>query len=142
LAIAKKSQPFDELIQNERGKKMMYFKITDFLIPTLMGGFVGLSTSWIVSPEWNMFFAMGIGMVCGMALQVPVIVLLMPLFGAFEVMIPAMISGMASGMIMGMLVAIHAFYPSTVFLFGSGIGILIWLWIGSKNSKLKGASYE
>jgi hypothetical protein len=120
----------------------MYFKIIDFLIPTLMGGITALCTIWIVNPEWNMFIGMGIGMVLGMALQVPVIVLLMPLFGAFEVMIPAMISGMASGMVNGMLAAAHVFHPSTAFILGCGIGVVVWLWIGSKNRQLQGVSYE
>ncbi|MBW1895305.1 MAG: hypothetical protein JRF40_00810 [Deltaproteobacteria bacterium] len=116
----------------------MYFKISDFLIPTLIGGLAGLFTFWIVNPEWNMFFGMGMGMVWGMVLQVPVILFLMPLFGAFEVMVPAMISGMASGMFCGMLAVMYSFTLSTAFIIGCGMGVLVWLWIGVKNRQLKG----
>lgn len=114
------------------------YKIIDFLIPAIIGGFTGLCTFWIVSPSWNMLFAMVIGMLLGMVIQVFILVFAMPLFGSFEIMIPSMLTGMISGMIHGMLAAKYSFPSGTVFLVGGGMGLLLGLWIWILNRKLHG----
>ncbi|MFO7559165.1 MAG: hypothetical protein R6X10_10080 [Desulfobacterales bacterium] len=116
----------------------MVFKIADVLIPTIVGGITGYYAFQFVSPGWNMMLAMLVGMLVGMAAQIPVILIGMPLFGAFEIMLPAMSAGMLSGMLSGMLASKFVLPGGVTFLFGSGIGVLVILYIQIQNRKLKG----
>jgi len=116
----------------------MIFKIADFLIPTIVGGITGYFAFLFVSPGWNMMLAMLVGMLVGMAAQIPVMLIGMPLFGAFEIMLPAMSAGMASGMVSGMLAAKFVLPGGASFLFGSGIGVLVILYVQIQNRKLQG----
>jgi hypothetical protein len=116
----------------------MVFKIADFLIPTLVGGITGYYAFMFISPGWSMMLAMLVGMLVGMAAQIPVMLIGMPLFGAFEIMLPAMAAGMLSGMLNGMLAAEFVLPGGVAFLLGSGIGVLVILYVQRQNRKLKG----
>ncbi len=116
----------------------MIFKIADFSIPTIIGGITGYYAFLLVSPGGNMMLAMLVGMLVGMAAQIPVILIGMPLFGAFEIMLPAMSAGMLSGMLSGMLASKFVLSGGVSFLFGSGIGVLVILVVQIQNRKLKG----
>jgi hypothetical protein len=77
----------------------MNLKIADFFV----GAFSGALVAWIVSYISPPFMPMLLGGLIGMLLVVPLKIALMPIFGAFEVMIPLAIIGMTVGMGAGML---------------------------------------
>ena len=77
----------------------MIFKAADFFVGAFSGAFVALAVSYISPPFMPMF----LGGLIGMLLVIPLKVTLMPLFGAFEVMIPLAIIGMTVGMGAGMM---------------------------------------
>ena len=73
---------------------IMILKIADFFIGTFSGALIAKVVSYISPP----FMPMLTGGLIGMALALTLKVLLMPVFGAFEVMIPLGIIGMTVGM--------------------------------------------
>ena len=81
----------------------MNLKVADFFIGTFAGGTVAMVVHLTLSSQSNMLLTMVLGGLIGMALLLPLKILLMPFFGAFEVMIPLGIIGMGVGMTAGML---------------------------------------
>jgi hypothetical protein len=77
----------------------MNLKIADFFVGAFSGALVAATVSYISPPIMPML----LGGLIGMLLVVPLKIALMPLFGAFEVMIPLAIIGMTVGMGAGML---------------------------------------
>ncbi len=77
----------------------MNLKIADFFVGAFSGALVATVVSYISPP----FMPMLLGGLIGMLLVIPMKIALMPLFGAFEVMIPLAIIGMTVGMGAGML---------------------------------------
>jgi hypothetical protein len=77
----------------------MILKIADFFVGTFSGALVA-GVVYYISPP---FMPMLLGGLIGMLLVIPLKIFLMPLFGAFEVMIPLSIIGMTVGMGAGML---------------------------------------
>ena len=116
----------------------MFYRFTDFSIPILIAGLASVLSSSFIDLGWNMLFAMGVGMLCGMIAQIPVALILMPLLGAFEVMLPAMLAGMLSGMITGMIASNNVLSLSESFLFGSLVGVSVAFWVKIKNNQLQG----
>ena len=76
----------------------MNLKIADFFVGTFSGALVAGMVSYISPPFMPMF----LGGLIGMLLVIPLKIALMPLFGAFKVMIPLSIIGMTVGMGAGM----------------------------------------
>lgn len=79
----------------------MNLKIADFFIGPISGSLVAGVVLCLLPSQPIM--PMLLGGVIGMLLVVPLKFLLMPFFGAFEVMIPLGIIGMTVGMAAGML---------------------------------------
>jgi hypothetical protein len=77
----------------------MNLKIVDFFVGAFSGALVAATVSYISPP----FMPMLLGGLIGMLLVIPLKIAFMPLFGAFEVMIPLGIIGMTVGMGAGML---------------------------------------
>ena len=77
----------------------MNLKIADFFVGAFSGALVAGVVTYIAPP----FMSMLLGGLIGMLLVIPLKIALMPLFGAFEVMIPLAIIGMTVGMGAGML---------------------------------------
>ena len=77
----------------------MILKFADFFIGTFSGALIAKVVSYISPP----FMPMLAGGLIGMALALILKVALMPILGAFEVMIPVSIIGMIVGMSSGML---------------------------------------
>ncbi len=77
----------------------MNLKIADFFVGAFSGALVAGVVSYISPP----FMPMLLGGLIGMLLVIPLKIAFMPLFGAFEVMIPLGIIGMTVGMGAGML---------------------------------------
>jgi hypothetical protein len=76
----------------------MNLKIEDFFVGTFSGALVAGVVSYVSPP----FMPMLLGRLIGMLLVIQLKIALMPLFGAFKVMIPLSIIGMTVGMGAGM----------------------------------------
>ena len=103
----------------------MNLKIADFFIGTFSGGLVALVVFLLLSSPSNMLLAMVLGGLIGMMLVLPLKILLMPFFGAFEVIIPLGIIGMGVGMTAGMLSAIPSISGYAVITWGDITGFLV-----------------
>ena len=103
----------------------MNLKIADFFIGTFAGGLVALVVYLVLSTQPNMLIAMVLGGLIGMMLVLPLKILLMPFFGAFEVIIPLGIIGMGVGMTAGMLSAIPSISGYAVITWGDIAGFLV-----------------
>jgi len=103
----------------------MNLKIADFFIGTFSGGLVALVVFLLLSSPSNMLLAMVLGGLIGMMLVLPLKILLMPFFGAFEVIIPLGIIGMGVGMTAGMLSAIPSISGYAVITWGDIAGFLV-----------------
>ena len=103
----------------------MHLKIADFFIGTFSGGLVALVVFLLLSSPSNMLLAMVLGGLIGMMLVLPLKILLMPFFGAFEVIIPLGIIGMGVGMTAGMLSAIPSISGYAVITWGDIAGFLV-----------------
>ena len=97
----------------------MNLKIADFFIGAFSGALVAGVVSFISPP----FMPMLVGGLIGMALILPLKIALMPVFGAFEVMIPLGIIGMTVGMGAGMLSTLAA--SNIVIASGALTGLLV-----------------
>lgn len=86
----------------ERQTELLSFRLGDYLAGILTGVLTALAVRIIVGPNWDMVIAMLAGMAAGMGVHLSLLVLLIPLLGAFEVMIPGGIIGMYGGMLFGM----------------------------------------
>ena len=116
----------------------MFFKIGEFITPVLIGGITSAGVAATISPDSWMIVSMLIGMLLGMAAQVIVFLLLMPIFGAFEIMVPAMLSGMTSGMLTGMLAASGVAESTVIICAGMLIGVAVFGFVWLRNKALRG----
>ena len=103
----------------------MNLKIADFFIGTFSGGLVALVVFLLLSSPSNMLLAMVLGGLIGMMLALQLKILLMPFFGAFEIIIPLGIIGMGVGMTAGMLSAIPSISGYAVITWGDIAGFLV-----------------
>lgn len=106
-------------------ERRLYFIAGDLLTNALAGAAAALAARGTISDVWNPVVAMPAGMLLGMFASLPVILVLMPFFGAFEVMLPAMLTGMIAGMVVGMLEAMDPLTIPKAALSGGGIGALV-----------------
>jgi hypothetical protein len=98
-----------------------YFVLGDLFVNAIAGVAALLSARALIAPSWHALVAMPLGMGVGALSASMVAFLFMPLFGAFEVMLPAMLTGMIAGMTASMLEA-----PA---LTGALIGLAVVGWI-------------
>ena len=108
----------------------MILKVADFFIGTFSGALIAKVVSYISPP----FMPMLTGGLIGMALALSLKIALMPVFGAFEVMIPVSITGMIVGMSSGMLSNIVA--SNIVITSGALIGFIVATTIHFSNKNL------
>lgn len=105
-------------------ERRAYFLAGDLIANATTGALVGLATTVVVGPAWNMWLGMVVAMAMGMLLALALgFVLFFVLFGAMEVMIPTMLTGMTVGMVVGMAVPMGGIGIAT----GAEIGALIGL---------------
>ena len=108
----------------------MILKISDFFIGTFSGALVPKAVSYISLS----FMPMLAGGLIGMTIALILKVALMPVFGAFEVMIPVSIIGMIVGMSSGMLYNIVA--SNIVITSGALTGFIVATIIHFSNKNL------
>jgi len=116
----------------------MFYKIGDLFVPIIIGALTAGAVALTVSPSLAMPLAMIIGMLWGMAAQVLVLFVLMPLFGAFEVMVPSMMAGIAGGMVAGMLAVSWLTDITFLIIIGIAVGGIVYGWVCWGNRRLKG----
>jgi len=106
----------------------MNLKVADFFIGIFSGAFVACIVSLLPQP------GMILGGLVGMLLVLPLKILLMPFFGAFEVMIPLGIIGMTVGMTVGMLTGILS--GTALIALGGSVGFIVSAIIYFSNKRL------
>ena len=103
--------------------RRLYFLVGDLLGNPGVSALVALSVSVLVADAWYVATGMVVGMALGIVVAVVCLILLTPIFGAFEVMLPGMTGAMAMGMIVGMQAAMTPVDPGR----GAGLGAVIGL---------------
>jgi hypothetical protein len=78
------------------------FAIGDYVGGGVVGAVTAAGVRGIVSPELDMVLAMLIGMAIGMGVHVVLGLVLTPVLGAFQVMVPGGLIGMYGGMFFAM----------------------------------------
>ena len=114
---------------------MTNYKIIDPLIGILCGAFIAFAVHLTVPSHWNMFAAMMVGGMLGMLVKFPLMFLLVPLFGAFEVMIPLSIIAMLAGMASGMAATVDATPHLSAVSMGAIIGLAVVIAVQITNRK-------
>ena len=114
----------------------MILKIADFFIGTLSGAAMAFCIDLLIPSELNMIIGMLLGTLTGMAMMLVMMFLLIPFFGAFEVMIPLHANGMMVGMASGMLSTLPLVTSNHLTILGALIGFLVSLSIYFSNKYL------
>jgi hypothetical protein len=119
---------------------LLYFRIGDYLAGALTGGITAVAVRMLVGPQWDMVVAMLVGMAAGMSVHLILLLVLVPLFGDFEVMMPGALIGMYGGMLFGMRDSMQQAYVSlgTACAVGVFWGILVVLGVRWLDHQLKG----
>lgn len=103
-------------------EKRLYFVLGDLFVNATAGVAAALSVHALVPPTWHAVFAVPAGLCVGTLAASVVALLFMPLFGAFEVMLPAMLTGMVAGMAASMLDS--PALPGALI----GLGVVCWVY--------------
>ena len=103
----------------------LYFVLGDLLSNIVIAALIGALAVVIVDTGWNMWLAMVLMMVIGMALALPGAFLFGYWFGAMEIMVPVMQAGMWSGMVVGMWQAMSPLSVQQGVLIGAVTGLLV-----------------
>src|SRR3989304_4005997 len=101
-------------------EKRLYFVLGDLFVNATAGAAAALAVQALGAPSWHPIVAMPLGTCVGAVAASVVAFLFMPLFGAFEVMLPAMLTGMVAGMTASMFGA--------PVLSGASIGLAVVGW--------------
>src|SRR5574341_610455 len=122
----------------------LYFRLGDYVAGALTGVLTALAVRAIVGPDWNMVLAMLVGMVVGMVTHISLLLLLVPLLGTFEVMIPGSMIGMYGGMLFAMRDSMQqAQVPlRTALAVGALFGLVVVFGIRWWDGHLKGVVYS
>ncbi len=116
----------------------LYFVLGDILSNIVIAALIGALAVVIVDTGWNMWLAMILMMVIGMALALPGAFLFVYWFGAMEIMVPVMQAGMWSGMVVGMWQAMSPLSVQQGVLIGAVTGLVVLNVIWVANVALRG----
>ncbi len=116
----------------------LYFVLGDILSTIVIAALIGALSVVIVDTGWNMWLAMILMMVIGMALALPGAFLFGYWFGAMEIMVPVMQAGMWSGMVVGMWQAMSPLSVQQGMLIGAVTGLVVLNVIWVANIALRG----
>ena len=114
----------------------MILKIADFFIGTFSGAAMASFIYVVIEPGLNMFLAMVLGAMIGMGMMLVMMLLLMPFFGAFEVMIPLHLNAMFVGMSSGMISTLPSVTLNQLAMGGAIVGLIVALFIYFSNETL------
>lgn len=114
------------------------FKILDYIISVLMGTGTLLLVSLVVSKNWNMFFAMIVGMSLGIVVLLLTVLLFISVSTAFELFPVGMVITMFTGMATGMVITIVELDFILMLLAAITLSLFAQFWIDLYNMKLKG----
>ncbi len=118
---------------------MKYF-YWDFAIGIGAGALIACVSAWAVPGNIHPLAAMFLGGLCGMVVQSFLSIVLLPIFGAFEVMIPLHIIGMLAGMLGGMAASIQNAPAYYILSAGAATGFGVALIVFLSNRKLTRAA--
>jgi hypothetical protein len=119
----------------------MLFTIGDYLAGMLIGAATAWAVHAIVWPGMDMVIAMMIGMAVGMILHVLVGLLLAPMLGMPQTIVPASLIGMYGGMLFGMrdsMAAGSGSYGATAVV-GATLGAAVVFGVKVYDRALRGA---
>ncbi len=123
-----------------RASDPLYFRLGDYLAGALTGGLTALAVRMLVGPQWDMVVAMLVGTAAGMTVHLLLLLVLVPLVGDFEVMMPGALIGMYGGMLFGMRDSMQQAYVSLEMACAVGVlwGLLVVLGVRWLDQQLKG----
>lgn len=105
----------------------LYFLAGDTLATAGIGALVAIAVTSLLQGWGYPAMATGAGTVLGLLVAFLALGLLIPLFGAFEVMLPAMVSGMLVGMATGIRATTSATSLTTEAGVGAALGLAVML---------------
>jgi hypothetical protein len=122
----------------------MNFKIIDPLIGAGSGAAIATLVYFILPGDWNMIPGMIAGGLSGMGISFLLTLILMPFFGAFEVMIPLHIVGMLTGMMVGMVSTLESTPIFCLTTLGglTGLTVAIIIYFSNKRHKKRVYNYS
>lgn len=124
----------------EQSAELLSFRLGDYLAGALTGGLTALAVRLVVGPQWDMVVAMVVGTAVGMTIHLLLLLVLVPLCGDFEVMMPGAVIGMYGGMLFGMRDSMQQASVSLGMACAVGVlwGLLIVLGVRWLDRQLKG----
>lgn len=129
--------------QSARTTEPLYFCVGDYLAGILTGLLTAFAVRAIVGPQWDMVLAMLVGMAAGMLIHVTLLLLIIPLLGTFEAMMPSAAIGMYGGMLFGMRDSMQQAYISrdAALVVGAFFGLVVVFGIRWWDRQLKGTVF-
>jgi len=122
----------------------MLFSIGDYLAGILIGVATTIVVRILVWPGMDMVLAMLIGMAAGTVVHLVLGLILAPLVGTFETMVPGSLIGMYGGMLFGMRdsMAAGSLTLASAATVGAIFGAIVVLGVKVYNQILRGAVFE
>lgn len=121
----------------------LYFCVGDYLAGMLTGLLTAFAVRAIVGPQWDMVLAMLVGMAVGILIHLSLLLLIIPLLGTFEAMMPGAVIGMYGGMLFGMRDSMQQTYVSlnTALAVGALFGLVVVFGIRWWDRQLRGVVF-
>ncbi len=118
----------------------MAFVIGDYLAGALIGALTALGVRAAVYPGMDMVIAMMLGMGIGFIIHVVAGLMLAPLLGMFEIMVPASLIAMYGGMLFAMRDSMAAGSRAlgSALLVGAGFGLAVVVGVKLYDRALRG----
>jgi hypothetical protein len=119
-------------------KMKIFLRISDYTIAVLMGVGTLFLVSLIVGKDWNMFFAMLVGMILGIVVLLLTVMIFSSISTAFELFPVGMIITMFTGMASGMILTKTETISTPIFVAVMAFSLFAQIGIDLYNMKLKG----
>lgn len=117
-------------------ERRIYFVLGDLTANICAGIAASLLATALVETSWPLPIAFVFGWVLGSIIGLIVSFAFMPLFGAFEVMLPTTLSGMTAGTCVATLLAWHELEPKVAGGVGALLGIAVFVGTYLLNARL------
>lgn len=131
------------MTRSARTTEPLYFCIGDYLAGILTGLLTAFAVRAVIGPQWDMVVAMLVGMAVGMLIHLSLLLLVIPLLGTFEAMMPGAVIGMYGGMLFGMRDSMQQTYVSltTALAVGALFGLVVVFGIRWWDRQLRGVVF-